>query len=323
MIKLDQFIHTPGVHCSSTCIQDLVRFDGIEISECMAFGLGGGLGFVFYHGDALSPASRFNGRAAGLEEKFYQRIGQPIEWQGKWDLPAIKKALENNRPVLAKSFLAHLPYYEPADFPGHGIVVTALNEENNRITVADSISKELQTISIDNFHQAIATDCAPLMRPYSWAIPPRADFKIEAQMLRQAIVDMAQTMLNPNSDLEGIAAMEAAIKEIPHWLGEADWQWHARFAYQSIEKRGTGGGGFRLLYASFLKEAAHFLPELLPLKLDESLQQSAKQWQSMAQAFKSTFIENDRNGFIKAAERLAQIKQLESDFCYIITEKLK
>ena len=34
-----------------------------------------------------------------------------------------------------------------------------------------------------------------------------------------------------------------------------DWRWCARFGYQVIERRGTGGGAFRLMYSRFLEEA--------------------------------------------------------------------
>ncbi len=36
-----------------------------------------------------------------------------------------------------------------------------------------------------------------------------------------------------------------------------DWQWCARFGYQVIERRGTGGGNFRLMYSRFLAEAGY------------------------------------------------------------------
>jgi hypothetical protein len=46
--------------------------------------------------------------------------------------------------------------------------------------------------------------------------------------------------------------------EAESWPEEAeDWQWCARFAYQVIERRGTGGGNFRLMYSRFLDEAGH------------------------------------------------------------------
>jgi hypothetical protein len=36
-----------------------------------------------------------------------------------------------------------------------------------------------------------------------------------------------------------------------------DWRWCARFLYQVIERRGTGGGNFRLMYSRFLEEAGY------------------------------------------------------------------
>ena len=41
-----------------------------------------------------------------------------------------------------------------------------------------------------------------------------------------------------------------------------DWQWCARFNYQTIERRGTGGGNFRLMYSRFLGEAGYEEAEL-------------------------------------------------------------
>ncbi len=323
MSQLANFIHTPGVHCSSTCIQDLVRFDGLEISEAMAFGLGAGLGFIFYQDKALSPSSRFNGRSTNLEENFYRCIGQPITWREEWDFDSLKISLKNGRPVLAKTFLAHLPYYDPADFPGHGVIVTGFDESTGKLSIADSLSESLFKIPVDDFHKAIAVDCPPFMKAYSWASAPSIHFKIEASLLQKAIVNMAEIMLQSDSKKEGLTAMETAIDEIPGWAEDDDWQWHARFAYQSIEKRGTGGAGFRPLYADFLNEASHYLPEIKLLKLEEAVRQSALLWQEMAQIFKQIYIDKNRNDFTQAAGLLAQINALETTLCTTIVRHLK
>jgi hypothetical protein len=300
-----------------------VRFDGLEISEAMAFGLGEGMGFIYYQDEALSPTSRFNGRATNLEDNFYRRIGQPIDWLREWDLDYLKASLKKGRPLLAKTFLAHLPYYDPADFPGHGIIVTALDEQTGQLSVADSLSKPLLPLSIDHFHQAIAIDCPPFMKAYTWASAPPIHFKIEAELLRLAIYADANSLLNPPSSAEGFEAMSRAINDIPRWADDNDWLWHARFAYQSIEKRGTGGAGLRLIQADFLNEASHYLPEICTLKLEERVRQSAALWQQMAQSFKQVYVDQNPTEFSQAATKLAEIKQLESELCTTIIEQLK
>lgn len=321
--KLKKFSHIPGVHCSSTCIQDLARFDSIEISEAMAFGLGEGLGFVFYRDSSLSPVSRFNGRASNLEDKFYRRIGQPISWVGKWDLPLLIKSIQDGRPILAKTFLAHLPYYDPADFPGHGVILTAIDEKAEQVTLADSISEQLLTITIEQFKKATAMDCPPLMAPFSWSAAPAIAFKVDAELLQGAILSMANTMLHPPEKNEGFDAMNAAIDDIIHWEKDDDWKWHARFAYQSIEKRGTGGGGFRLLYADFLQEASRYLPELNALNIESGFRKSAELWQALAATLKQAFAEELKDNFNTAAGQLEQIKQLETTLCTTIIRHLK
>ncbi len=56
----------------------------------------------------------------------------------------------------------------------------------------------------------------------------------------------------------GLPALRRLAAEAADWPQQAeDWQWCARFAYQVIERRGTGGGNFRLMYSRFLEEAGY------------------------------------------------------------------
>jgi hypothetical protein len=63
-------------------------------------------------------------------------------------------------------------------------------------------------------------------------------------------------MLEPAfGELAGMPALWRFAAEVGGWpeLAE-DWRWCARFGYQVIERRGTGGGAFRLIYSRFLEE---------------------------------------------------------------------
>jgi hypothetical protein len=56
-------------------------------------------------------------------------------------------------------------------------------------------------------------------------------------------------------EFEGLPALRRFAAEVGEWPGQIeDWQWCARFCYQVIERRGTGGGNFRLMYSRFLGE---------------------------------------------------------------------
>jgi hypothetical protein len=62
----------------------------------------------------------------------------------------------------------------------------------------------------------------------------------------------------PLGEYEGLPALRRFAAQVADWPDEAeDWQWCARFCYQVIERRGTGGGNFRLMYSRFLEEVGH------------------------------------------------------------------
>ena len=97
-------------------------------------------------------------------------------------------------------------------------------------------------------------------------------------------------MLEPTWDeFAGLPAVERLAAEAGSWPEvAADWQWCARFAYQVIERRGTGGGAFRLMYSRFLEEAGR--PEA-PLAAA-----AAARWTELAEAFKAASESEEPDG---------------------------
>lgn len=171
-IQLD-FQHKLGQHCSSTSIKNVLQYYGTDWSEALIFGLGSGLGFVYWLDESANPTRIFNGRAGVFEEKFFSNIGFPLEWAGTWDIGKIEKSLMTQQPILAQTNIINLPYYQPANFPGHGLVVVGFEPVAKHVVVADIISEELQEISYQTFKQAMKHDVLPMMKAYHWAaVPP-------------------------------------------------------------------------------------------------------------------------------------------------------
>ena len=260
--------HRPGNHCGSTALRNLLAYDGIEISEEMALGLGAGVSFYYLHLDGQSPSRFTNGRAGRLEEQFLELTGAAIDLrtfdspEDSWE--AARAAVDDGRPALLLTDLFYLDHYgNSAHFPGHAVVLAGYDSEVAYLS--DTGFEELQTTALSNLararhgrHPVFPLDGQMLFVPEPDALAdPRA--AAPAAIARNA----RQLLEPPMGEFEGLPALRRFAAEIGDWPAEVqDWQWSARFCYQVIERRGTGGGNFRLMYSRFLAEAGRDEAEL-------------------------------------------------------------
>ncbi len=284
MPSVPGYTHVPGHHCGSTALRNLLGFHGVELSEEMAFGLGAGACFYYVTLEDGSPSRWFNGRAARLEENFNELTGTALRMRTfeKGDGEAWQAAraeIDNGCPALLLTDLYYLDHYgNSAHFPGHAVVLAGYDEEHAYLS--DTGFEELQTTRLENLDRARYSGHPAY--PLSGQMFT-ASAAIEAEQLREAIpaaIERATTaMLEPEfGEFSGLSAVHRLAEEAGSWPEVADdWQWCARFGYQVIERRGTGGGAFRLMYSRFLAEAGR--PEA-PLAL-----RAAERWTDLASAF--------------------------------------
>jgi hypothetical protein len=280
------YTHTPGNHCGSTALRNLLAFHGAEISEEMAFGLGAGACFYYVTIEDASPTRWFNGRTARLEENFDELTGAALELhtfeQGDDSAWAAAKAeVDAGRPVLLLTDLYHLDHYgNSAHFPGHAIVLAGYDEEVAHLS--DTSFEELQTTRLENLDRARHSQHPAY--PLSGHMFTAAG-EVSPERLREAvpaaIERAARAMVEPEfRNFSGLDAVRRLAAEAGSWPEAAgDWQWCARFGYQVIERRGTGGGAFRLMYSRFLEEVGR--PEA-PLAAA-----AASAWTGLANAFRA------------------------------------
>jgi hypothetical protein len=264
-VMVPGYRHVPGTHCGSTALRNLLGFHGVEISEEMAFGLGAGACFYYVVLDEHSPSRFTNGRAARLEENFLELTGAPLRLRteadpdASWELA--RDAVDEGRPVLLLTDLYYLDHYgRSAHFPGHAVVLAGYDEE--LAWLSDTAFEDLQTTSLEGLREARHSQ-QPIFPLEGHAIDVPEGTRIDRDELMaqapKAIERAASQMLEPPlGDFEGLPALRRFAAEVGDWPEAAeDWQWCARFLYQVIERRGTGGGNFRKMYSRFLEEAGY------------------------------------------------------------------
>ncbi len=294
MPSVPDYTHTPGHHCGSTALRNLLSFHGAaNLSEEMAFGIGAGACFYYVSLQDASPTRWFNGRTARLEENFSELTGEALELrtfdQGDDDAwEAARSEVDAGNPVLLLTDLYYLDHYgNSAHFPGHAVVLAGYDAEYAHLS--DTGFEQLQTTTrLEDLDRARHSGhpAYPLAGHMF-----TASGSVTQEQLRDAIPAAieraAKAMVEPEyREFSGLGAVERLAEEAGSWPEVAeDWQWCARFGYQVIERRGTGGGAFRLMYSRFLEEAGR--PEAA-LAAD-----AAARWTDLATAFHAASERDD------------------------------
>ena len=274
--------HLPGNHCGSTALRNLLAFHGVEISEEMALGLGAGVCFYYLKLDGQSPSRFTNGRVGRLEEQFLELTGSPHGFE-TFDDPgeswaAARESVDAGHPALLLTDLYYLDHYgNSAHFPGHAVVLAGYDDEFAYLS--DTGFEELQRTRLENLSRARhgSHPVFPLAG-HLLTVPDPAALEDPRAGAPRAIERNARQMIEPAlGELEGLPALRRFAVEVGEWPRQVeDWQWSARFCYQVIERRGTGGGNFRLMYSRFLAEAGRDEAEVAA--------EAAANWTALAQA---------------------------------------
>lgn len=314
---VEGFEHRPGRHCGSTALANLLRYHGADLPEGVVFGLAAGACFYYVELPNTSPSRLISGRAAQLEHQFVELTDGLLELQTERDPEAAwllaREHLDAGRPAILLTDLYYLDHYDnSAHFPGHAVVLVGY--DSNCAYLADTDFAELMASPLGSLSAARHSKAPPFpLNGELLTVPDAARVEQLADALpdlvERAVARAVKEMLDPQfGEAQGVLALKKLTREVESWPAEIeDWQWCARFAYQVIERRGTGGGSFRKLYAEFLQFAAD--RGLGGRYADAARQcaQLADHWTNLAYAFRAASESKP-----DAAERWRHIAELSA-----------
>lgn len=261
------FQHHVGRHCGSTSLQDVVNYAGWPLSEGACFGLASGLAHYFKPPVAEIPLGIFMGRCRDLENNFFKNCGINFvrtQFKTFQELEAhIQQKILRGVPVLLQGDVAGLPYYKsPMHFPGHKFVACGYNR--GKYTVADTAFADLQVITAQDLDKCTAYSnemWAGAYTAYDIGTLPELTADLAAKAVSNAIYQQIRELSSSDETffLSWQRAHEAWLSsaDFNMLIGDKNFAVGARFIYQVIEKRGTGGGAFRRVYLDFVTELLH------------------------------------------------------------------
>jgi hypothetical protein len=260
----------------------------------MAFGIGGGLVFGYFPFIKVNhlPLTTFRSPPGAIFRRVTRRLGVGIrrntfrdERRGTEELDRL---LSGGIPIGAQTSVYWLPYFPPAlrfHFNAHNLIV--YGREGDSYLISDPVIGEPVVCPAADLARArfAKGPLAPKGKLFRIVMMPKTvDFP---KAILKGIRDVCRAMLMvpiPLLGVRGIRYLAAQVETWPARLGERKTILYLGNVIRMQEEIGTGGGGFRFIYAAFLLEAASVLGDARYGELSRRMTAIGDRWRDFAVA---------------------------------------
>jgi hypothetical protein len=263
------FNHKMAAHCESGTVTAQLNHGGLAISEPMVFGISGGLFFGYFKLPTLDfPTFVLRNQPGKIRTAVQKRLEIQISCQKNRDpdkaMAALDRLLDQGIPVAVQVdffYMLYLPAYARAHFNAHYINI--VGKDGADYLISDVYYPRIARL--DDRTLKIARSAKGPFAPAGFqfhvtGVNPDADMRSAIKAgIKQTCFYMLRVPL-PFMGIRGIRHFGDKVTTWPKLCRDTDHLSHEiMMIHVILEDRGTGGGGFRYLYASFLKEAGALL----------------------------------------------------------------
>ncbi len=286
------FPHRHSAHCESGVTANLLYARGFDISEAMAFGIGSGLFFAYLPFVKVNslPLTTFRVFPGGIFKRVTSRLGVKVT-RKKFRNPAkamqeLDDLIAQNIPVGAQVGVYWLPFFPPAfrfHFNGHNLVIYGKQGED--YLISDPVFDVPVTCSYESLMKARFSKGPLAPKGFMYYLQTQPNEALLKKAIYSGIKEVCNSMLKNPLPFFGIKGIRYLGKQIENWPERYGVEEARQYLGQVIrmqEEIGTGGAGFRYLYATFLQEAAPIINNNGLFKFSEILTEIGDQWREFA-----------------------------------------
>lgn len=251
-----------GRHCETTTLAALLHHQGLELSEPMLFGLGEGLGFVYWDAKSMdfpflggrtkpSMVTRTVADRLGLTLHIQETASPRRAWQN------VAAAIDAGRPVGLQLDCYHLDYFTTrVHFGGHFVAMYGY-DDTQAYLIDTAQQGGAVTTTLTNLERARNERGPMTARNLSYTITGPTGRPELGDAIRAAVRSNADAFLNPPIANLGHRGIGKAARQVLRWLDRSsDPSRDLPLAAALMERGGTGGALFRTMYRDFLAECA-------------------------------------------------------------------
>jgi hypothetical protein len=316
--------HRQYAHCESGVVTALLKRHGLDLSEPMVFGITGGLTFaclplikitnmpiISYR---MFPGAIIKGAVKHLDARFrtkrYREKGEA--------LAELVSLIDGGEMVGLQTSVYWLPYFPPEmrfQFNAHNLIV--YGREGDEFLISDPIFEQPVRINAEDLQNARFARGALAPKGFIY-YPVRVNPDIDLhKAIRKAIKRTVHMMLHAPVPFIGVKGIHYMARKIERISARGDLRYTRLLLAHIVrmqEEIGTGGGGFRFMYAAFLQEAGDLLG-IVPLgEASQMMTEAGNIWRQFAlacaKACKSKTAEVDVGEIVQRLQKCATQERL-------------
>ncbi len=319
---MSEFRHLHAAHCESGVTASLLRHQGLELSEPMVFGLGSGIFFFFPPLIKVMgmPLISFRSYPGNIFKLACRRLGVKFErktfrssTRGKAELDDL---LAREIPVGIQTNMFWLSYFPSefrSQFNGHNLI--ALERGGDDFLLSDPMLEETVRLDADaleraRFAKGVLAPKGALYYPTE--VPSEPDL---VGAVKKGVNSAARRMLDPVPVI-GVRGIRRMARAVRSWKSKEARKQKLMLGHiiRMQEEVGSGGAGFRFMYAAFLQEAGELLGHKPWLEASERMTEAGDCWRSNFAGTCGRIIKGRGTGDLDTvADALVECARLEEE----------
>jgi len=322
MTANNSYKHTHFAHCESGVMSSLLTHHGLALSEAMVFGVSSALTFAYLPFVKLGgmPLIAYRNLPKSIIKNVQKNLGVKMKletFSNKEKGEArLDEMLAQGKVVGAQTSVFWLPYFPEEmrfHFNAHNLII--FGKEGDNYKISDPVFETENLCDSASLTKARFTKgvMAPKGLLYSIVeIPEAIDLK---SILPKSIKKTAKSMLKTPVPIAGLKGIKSLAKSIVK-LDKKDLRYARLYLGHIVrmqEEIGTGGAGFRYLYASFLQEASVILDDNTSLlEASNMMLLVGDKWREFALLIAKSIKAKGAIDFQKIADALLAIAEEEA-----------
>jgi hypothetical protein len=320
------FEHLQAAHCENGVTTNLLRNIGVDkITEPLAFGIGSGLFYIYIPFLKINngPAIAFRTMPGNIFRRTCKSLDIPVvrkKFSSEKEAEKfLQECIDAKQPVGCQVGVYYLTYFPKEyrfHFNAHNLIVYGKEQDN--YLISDPVMEQVTTLTTYELERVRFAKGA--FAPRGQLYYPEKSKPVTDEQIKKAIITgikrNVRDMLHIPGNIAGVKGIRYTGNKIKKWRDKLGLEKAGLYLAQLVrmqEEIGTGGGGFRFIYAAFLQQAQAFHPDAHLTDISKTFTQSGDLWRDAAVQASGIFKGrlSSQQDFNVVADQLFEIAEIE------------